>query len=198
MRSLTCARCGAAFECGSTADTCWCAAEDFRLPMPPADSTEDCLCADCLRKAAETVADLVIQPIRRRSSRTFASGRGCHEHFRHAVRGENSREHGLADLVRRCSWPLLAIRMLRGDIGTAGMLSNKPSDDSIGAGARAAHRGVSDCRCFITFYICAAASTFPPSRKARARRCRTFREYLLALLTGTNSRSILAGKLARG
>ncbi len=62
MRSLTCARCGAAFECGSTADTFSCAAEDFRLPMPPAASTEDCLCADCLRKAAETVRRPCIQP----------------------------------------------------------------------------------------------------------------------------------------
>jgi hypothetical protein len=52
MRSLTCARCGAAFECGSTAGACWCAAEDFRLPMPPAGSTDDCLCPDCLRRAA--------------------------------------------------------------------------------------------------------------------------------------------------
>jgi hypothetical protein len=52
MRSLTCARCGAAFDCGSTAGACWCAAEDFRLPMPPAGSTDDCLCPDCLRKAA--------------------------------------------------------------------------------------------------------------------------------------------------
>ena len=34
-RALTCARCGAAFECGSTVGKCWCAEEDFRLPMPP-------------------------------------------------------------------------------------------------------------------------------------------------------------------
>jgi hypothetical protein len=32
-------------------ETCWCAAEDFRLPMP-ADAGEDCLCPACLRKAA--------------------------------------------------------------------------------------------------------------------------------------------------
>jgi hypothetical protein len=50
-RSLTCARCGAAFECGSTVGRCWCAEEDFRLPMP-ADSSEDCLCPACLRAAA--------------------------------------------------------------------------------------------------------------------------------------------------
>jgi hypothetical protein len=51
-RQLACARCGTAFECGSTVGKCWCAAEDFRLPMPAADSGEDCLCAACLRKAA--------------------------------------------------------------------------------------------------------------------------------------------------
>jgi hypothetical protein len=30
---------------------CWCAEESVRLPMPPLDG-EDCLCRDCLRKAA--------------------------------------------------------------------------------------------------------------------------------------------------
>jgi hypothetical protein len=50
-RALTCARCGAAFACGSTVGTCWCAEEDFRLPMPTG-SAEDCLCPPCLRKAA--------------------------------------------------------------------------------------------------------------------------------------------------
>ncbi|MEJ0078075.1 MAG: cysteine-rich CWC family protein [Alphaproteobacteria bacterium] len=49
-RRLTCARCGAPFECGSTVGHCWCAEEDFRLPMPAAG--EDCLCPACLRKAA--------------------------------------------------------------------------------------------------------------------------------------------------
>jgi hypothetical protein len=52
-RRLACARCGAAFECGSTVGKCWCAEADFRLPMPAAGSTEDCLCAECLRKAAQ-------------------------------------------------------------------------------------------------------------------------------------------------
>jgi hypothetical protein len=52
-RDLTCARCGAAFECGSTVGKCWCAEEDFRLPMPAINSGEDCLCPACLRKAAQ-------------------------------------------------------------------------------------------------------------------------------------------------
>jgi hypothetical protein len=54
-RNLACARCGAAFECGVGTGHCWCAEEDFRLPMPAADSTEDCLCQACLRKAAGMV-----------------------------------------------------------------------------------------------------------------------------------------------
>jgi hypothetical protein len=49
-RRLTCGRCGAAFDCGSMVGHCWCAKEDFRLPMPVAG--EDCLCPACLRKAA--------------------------------------------------------------------------------------------------------------------------------------------------
>jgi hypothetical protein len=53
-RRLACARCGAAFDCGSAAGACWCAAEDFRLPMPPGDAREDCLCPACLRKAARS------------------------------------------------------------------------------------------------------------------------------------------------
>ncbi|TMJ06250.1 MAG: hypothetical protein E6G97_00880 [Alphaproteobacteria bacterium] len=52
VRRLVCARCGAAFECGSAVGTCWCAEEDFRLPMPAAESGEDCLCRECLRRAA--------------------------------------------------------------------------------------------------------------------------------------------------
>jgi hypothetical protein len=51
-RPLTCARCGTAFECGSTVGKCWCADEDFRVPMPPAGSAEDCLCPACLRAYA--------------------------------------------------------------------------------------------------------------------------------------------------
>jgi hypothetical protein len=49
LRGLTCARCGAAFECGSAADACWCFEEAYRLPLPPADSAADCLCPACLR-----------------------------------------------------------------------------------------------------------------------------------------------------
>jgi hypothetical protein len=49
-RALRCQRCGAAFEC-RPAD-CWCAAESVRLPMPAAESGEDCLCPACLRAAA--------------------------------------------------------------------------------------------------------------------------------------------------
>jgi len=45
-----CARCGAAFDCDPGGD-CWCAHEDFRLPMPVAGET--CLCVACLRAAAQ-------------------------------------------------------------------------------------------------------------------------------------------------
>jgi hypothetical protein len=53
-RRVTCARCGAAFDCGIGGE-CWCAAEPYRLPLPAA---EDCLCRDCLRKAAGGIAAL--------------------------------------------------------------------------------------------------------------------------------------------
>jgi len=49
-RRLTCARCGAAFDCGLSAE-CWCSAETYRVPMG-GDLSEDCLCPDCLRRAA--------------------------------------------------------------------------------------------------------------------------------------------------
>jgi len=49
-RRLTCVRCGAAFDCGLSAE-CWCAAVPARLPMPR-DKAEDCLCPTCLNKAA--------------------------------------------------------------------------------------------------------------------------------------------------
>jgi len=53
LRRLACARCGAAFECGSTgADgSCWCMDESYRLPMPEAGAG-DCLCPACLRAEA--------------------------------------------------------------------------------------------------------------------------------------------------
>jgi len=49
-RRLACSGCGTEFTCG-LAGPCWCAEEAARLPMP-ADTAEDCLCRDCLRKAA--------------------------------------------------------------------------------------------------------------------------------------------------
>jgi hypothetical protein len=49
-RRLACPRCGTEFTCG-LAGPCWCSDESFRLPMPL--DGEDCLCRDCLRKAAE-------------------------------------------------------------------------------------------------------------------------------------------------
>jgi hypothetical protein len=54
-RRLTCWRCGTAFGCDPL-DDCWCKQENVRLPMPSA--AEDCLCRDCLRKAAETDATI--------------------------------------------------------------------------------------------------------------------------------------------
>jgi len=54
-RRISCARCGAPFECGLAAD-CWCAAEPYRLPMTKA-GLEDCLCPACLRKEAAALAD---------------------------------------------------------------------------------------------------------------------------------------------
>jgi hypothetical protein len=51
-RRLTCARCGAPFDC-KLGGECWCAAEPYRLPMPDTDA-EDCLCPSCLRAAAAT------------------------------------------------------------------------------------------------------------------------------------------------
>jgi hypothetical protein len=50
-RKLACARCGAAFDCNLEGG-CWCAAEPYRLPLTDAAQAEDCLCPDCLRKAA--------------------------------------------------------------------------------------------------------------------------------------------------
>ena len=52
LRRLACARCGAAFDCGSGGSdgACWCMDEAFRLPMPGA-AREDCLCPACLRAA---------------------------------------------------------------------------------------------------------------------------------------------------
>ncbi|WP_225126804.1 MULTISPECIES: cysteine-rich CWC family protein [unclassified Bradyrhizobium] len=48
-RRLTCSRCGSEFGC-DLSGTCWCAEETAKLPMPL--EGEDCLCRECLRKAA--------------------------------------------------------------------------------------------------------------------------------------------------
>gem|GEM_PF-3432036 len=52
-RQVVCSRCGTAFTC-ALSGPCWCAEETVRLPMP--SDGEDCLCRDCLRKAAEAGA----------------------------------------------------------------------------------------------------------------------------------------------
>jgi hypothetical protein len=49
-RRLACARCGAYFDCAPGGE-CWCMHLDVRLPMPAAN--QDCICADCLRAAAD-------------------------------------------------------------------------------------------------------------------------------------------------
>ncbi len=48
-RRLACSRCGTVFGCDLSGE-CWCAEETAKLPMPV--KGEDCLCRDCLRKAA--------------------------------------------------------------------------------------------------------------------------------------------------
>lgn len=57
VRELTCARCGAGFACGNGGrdGRCWCADEEFRLPMPAPDQG-DCLCPSCLRLHAKQFA----------------------------------------------------------------------------------------------------------------------------------------------
>jgi len=55
-RRVACARCGAVFEC-ALAGGCWCADEPYRLPLTAAGEIEDCLCPDCLRKAAAAHTD---------------------------------------------------------------------------------------------------------------------------------------------
>ena len=57
MRDVTCARCGTAFGCSLSGD-CWCAEETAKLPVPARGEVEgeDCLCRDCLRKAAASAS----------------------------------------------------------------------------------------------------------------------------------------------
>lgn len=54
-RRLVCTACGTTFGC-SPQGPCWCAGEDFRLPVPPLPVEDggpgDCLCPKCLRKLA--------------------------------------------------------------------------------------------------------------------------------------------------
>lgn len=50
-RKLSCARCGAAFECAVSGE-CWCASEPYRLRMTDIKAQQDCLCPSCLREAA--------------------------------------------------------------------------------------------------------------------------------------------------
>jgi hypothetical protein len=54
-RRLRCSRCATEFGC-NPAGACWCKDEALRLTMPAAG--EDCLCRDCLRKAAEASPSL--------------------------------------------------------------------------------------------------------------------------------------------
>jgi hypothetical protein len=53
-RRLACPRCGVELTC-SRDGACWCMEETARLPMPVAG--DDCLCRDCLRKAAHGESD---------------------------------------------------------------------------------------------------------------------------------------------
>jgi hypothetical protein len=54
QRRLSCARCGNDFTCGAGGrdGRCWCADEEYRLPMP-ATTDQDCLCPSCLRVHAK-------------------------------------------------------------------------------------------------------------------------------------------------
>nr|WP_249158354.1 cysteine-rich CWC family protein [Bradyrhizobium jicamae] len=49
-RRLACVNCGTEFGCDPQGG-CWCAEEDFRVPMPSDGS--DCLCPACLRALAD-------------------------------------------------------------------------------------------------------------------------------------------------
>jgi hypothetical protein len=49
-RRLACSRCGTEFSCTLDGEF-WCVEETARMPMPR--EGEDCLCRECLRKAAD-------------------------------------------------------------------------------------------------------------------------------------------------
>jgi Cysteine-rich CWC len=53
-RRLICESCGQEFGCArDNIAECWCNAEAYRLPLPPAGGrTAGCLCPSCLRQAA--------------------------------------------------------------------------------------------------------------------------------------------------
>jgi hypothetical protein len=55
-RRLVCSGCGTEFGC-DLSGTCWCAEETAKLPMPA--ESGDCLCRDCLRKAAARAGHLI-------------------------------------------------------------------------------------------------------------------------------------------
>ena len=52
-RRLACGRCGTEFGC-DLSGPCWCMEKAYRMPMP--EDGSDCLCPDCLRKAATEAA----------------------------------------------------------------------------------------------------------------------------------------------
>jgi len=54
-RRLVCAGCGTEFGC-NLSGPCWCMEETYRLPVP--SDGGDCLCPDCLRKAAARAAHM--------------------------------------------------------------------------------------------------------------------------------------------
>ena len=61
-RRIACSRCGTEFTC-TPGGACWCMDEELRLPMPKKD--EDCLCRDCLRRAATATTSRVDEPSER-------------------------------------------------------------------------------------------------------------------------------------
>jgi hypothetical protein len=51
MRRIACARCGGGFACNPVGG-CWCAKEEYRLPVPLPDefaALGDCVCPACIR-----------------------------------------------------------------------------------------------------------------------------------------------------